>query len=202
MATVTATQRIQPRDLVKCDLQRYSDPHPLVWATEIVMRDEWEVVAYRRPLVSAEIAGEEVTVYVQQGADRDSQPDIALETSLVAVKSANDFRALADLYDLATSRIEPFLVDANHWRLRPGSLELLAEHIGTTDDGELATHLGIPPLALALGRAGYSPWARWADYESLGQSVIHEIERLGFADSRYGRSVRLAMVSAPDSRSS
>jgi len=150
--------------------------------------------------VSAEIAGEEVTVYVQQGADRDSQPDIALETSLVAVKSANDFRALADLYDLATSRIEPFSVDPNHWRLRTGILELLAEHIGATDDGELAAHLRVPPSALALGRAGYSPWAKWPDHASLARSVMDEIEKRGWADSRYGCSVRLAMVRTVRSR--
>jgi len=195
MTTATATGFVTAKDLAQYDLSNYRDPHPSVWATETVLRDEWEIVSYRRELCRAQVGGVTYVATVEQAARPTATACLLHEFSgPVRIGAARDDRserkALNDLMSHSQWEAERFAVNTHGTRLRPGVLELLASHLGTTSDQELADHLKVTAFMLTLARSGFDPLG---GVVCVGTQVIRVLESEGLGDRRFGRSWKLAM---------
>ena len=174
----------------------YGEPHPRVWATETVKRDDWEVVAYRRKIRSKAAGLITAHAYIEQAATPDASPELVVDVTggfrlnLEANPRDTDAPRLSgiSMYDIEAEAY-PFHADYFGRRVRPGILEVLADALGLDGDAELAGHLGIEVLRITLWRHGFTPLGGGSGYDEAKEVLV----RTGLARDRYHAS-RLFMV--------
>lgn len=187
MTTTTELKRvaqISTRDVTAPAGADYGEPHPSIWATETVTRDDWEVVAYRRELGRKEVSGSVVVATLEQTAEPDAFPRVVIDGP-----ARFEFDARTDIGEPSawgmldrafnySSESQRFTADRFSRRLRPGILEILADALDVEGDEELASAVSaiqydygnyrmthaIDVFTLTLLRNGFNPFAGLATW--------------------------------------
>lgn len=190
-------QQISVKDVRPPAGALYGDPHPIVWATETVLRDGWEVTAYRRELARSDVGGAIVVAYVEQVAEPGAEPELVIDVSgtvrspvgrLFEFEKESAYDCTGEVLWKAGREAEAFQVDRAGRRVRPGILEVLADALGTTNDADLASRLQVDPFSITLARHGFTPWRN-----NMWINLTDALTQVGLAKNR-GHADKLAVT--------